>query len=238
MSTIQHLNVDQVELQKFADLAHEWWDTTGRCRPLHDLNPTRLNFVKSRVSLTNKNILDLGCGGGILSESLAKEGAQVTAIDMSKDVLNAAKLHKLESQLDINYQHISAEELAKQSPGKFEVITCMEMLEHVPDPLSILHACKTLLKPGGHLFISTMNRTVKSYVLGVIATEYILQLLPKGTHDHQQFIRPDELADWCRQLCLKIRHMSGVHYNPFTHKAKLHHDVSINYIAHITEDPL
>ncbi|MBL1321648.1 MAG: bifunctional 2-polyprenyl-6-hydroxyphenol methylase/3-demethylubiquinol 3-O-methyltransferase UbiG [Methylophaga sp.] len=225
-------NVDPVEVAKFEALATSWWDTEGESKPLHDLNPIRLGYIQQRCQLNDKHVIDIGCGGGILSEALAKNGAQVTGIDMGKMPLDIAKLHALEAELIIDYQQITAEQKAEQSAEQFDVVTCMEMLEHVPDPVSIIQACSDLVKPGGDLFFSTLNRHPKAYLLAVLGAEYIMKMLPKGTHDYKRFIRPSEMAAWCRQAGLEVRDITGMSYNPINKTFKLSDDVKVNYLMH------
>jgi 2-polyprenyl-6-hydroxyphenyl methylase/3-demethylubiquinone-9 3-methyltransferase len=241
-----HKNIEATELDKFDAMAADWWDPKGKCRPLHALNPTRLQFIVDRCSLLQKSILDIGCGGGILSESMQKRGAYVTGIDATLSVLEVAKLHAIESNLyktatttdthTLNYIHTTAEEYATIHPNSFDVVTCMEILEHVPDPLSLIKAAATLVKPGGHLFFSTLNRTPKSYLFAVLGAEYLLKLLPRGTHQYEKFIRPSELEQWLRQAGLRLKELAGLQYNPLTHKTYLNNDVSINYLAHVEKD--
>ena len=236
----QYTNVDPQEVSKFEAMATRWWDKEGEFKPLHDLNPSRLAYIKQRAKgLKGKNVLDVGCGGGILSESMAHEGAEVTGIDMGDANLTIAKMHLYESGEKVNYQKIMVEELADQQAGQYDVVTCMEMLEHVPDPGSIIRACKKLLKPDGHVFFSTVNRTAKSYALAIVGAEYIMKLLPRGTHDYKKFIRPSELDQWVRQADLSTQHISGMTYNPLTGYCVLSDDVDINYLLHacpITKD--
>ena len=231
-------NVDHDEVNKFAVLAARWWDRNSEFKPLHDINPLRLNYIKEQCgeSLEGKRILDIGCGGGILSESLALEGASVVGIDLAEAGLEVAKLHLLESGLDIDYQFISAEELAQSESGSFDVIACLEMLEHVPDPSLIIEACSKLIKPDGQLFFSTINRNPKSYFFAIVGAEYVLNLLPKGTHHYEKFIRPSEIDEWARAYDLSISSMIGMTYNPITKKYKLGDDVSVNYIVHYMKD--
>ena len=227
-------NVDHEEVNKFAALAARWWDRNSEFKPLHDINPLRLNYIKEQCggSLEGKRILDIGCGGGILSESLALAGASDVGIDRAEAGLEVAKLHLLESGLDIDYQFISAEELAQSESGSFDVIACLEMLEHVPDPSLIIEACSKLIKPNGQVFFSTINRNPKSYFFAIVGAEYVLNLLPKGTHHYEKFIRPSEIDEWARAYDLSISSMIGMTYNPITKKYKLGDDVSVNYIVH------
>ncbi len=225
-------NVDSTEIEKFDALAASWWDKQGQSKPLHDINPLRLDYIKQRCDLSGKHVIDIGCGGGILSESLAKNGAAVTAIDMGEAALNVAKLHALEADLNIDYQHTTAEAMAEQQPHQFDVVTCLEMLEHVPDPDAIVAACARLVKPGGHLFFSTLNRHPKAYLLAVVGAEYLLNMLPKGTHDYKKFIKPAELAASCRQSGLTVSNITGLSYNPLFKQYKLGADVSVNYLMH------
>ena len=228
------LNVDQDEINKFADLASRWWDKNSEFKPLHDINPLRVEYIKQKCggSLQGKKILDIGCGGGILSEALALEGAQVTAIDKAGPGLEVAKLHLLESGLDINYHNSTAEEFSEQSKSKFDVICCLEMLEHVPSPSSVINACSDLVKKNGDVFFSTINRNIKSYLFAIIGAEYILNLLPKGTHDWNKFIEPAELNDWAESANLAIKDITGMTYNPITKIYMLEQDTAVNYICH------
>jgi len=227
-------NVDHEEVNKFAELAARWWDKDSEFKPLHDINPLRLNYIKEQCGgfLKGKRILDVGCGGGILSESLALEGATVVGIDLAEAGLEVAKLHLLESGLDIDYQFISAEELAESESESFDVIVCLEMLEHVPDPSLVIEACSKLVKTDGRVFFSTINRNPKSYFFAIVGAEYVLNLLPKGTHNYEKFIRPSEIDEWARLYDLSISSMIGMTYNPITKKYKLGDDVSVNYMSH------
>ncbi|MEM7207144.1 MAG: bifunctional 2-polyprenyl-6-hydroxyphenol methylase/3-demethylubiquinol 3-O-methyltransferase UbiG [Pseudomonadota bacterium] len=225
-------NVDDSEIAKFEALASRWWDPNSEFKPLHDINPLRLNFIDERVSLDGKTVLDVGCGGGILSESMARRGATVTGIDMGEAPLNVARLHALESGIEMDYRKTTIEELAAESPGSFDVVACLEMLEHVPDPASVIAACATMAKPGGHVFFSTINRNPKSYLFAIIGAEYVLKLLPKGTHEHKKFIKPSELGDYARRADLDVNELTGMTYNPFFKTYKLENDVSVNYLMH------
>ncbi|MEN8218666.1 MAG: bifunctional 2-polyprenyl-6-hydroxyphenol methylase/3-demethylubiquinol 3-O-methyltransferase UbiG [Pseudomonadota bacterium] len=227
------INVDQQELAKFSTLASRWWDKNSEFKPLHDINPLRLDYIDQGVSgLADKTVLDVGCGGGILSESMAQRGANVTGIDMGSAPLSVAKLHLYESALKVDYQCTSVEQLAAEHPASFDVVTCMEMLEHVPDPASVVTACHHLVKPGGHIFFSTINRNPKSYLFAIIGAEYLLKLLPQGTHDYAKFIRPAELAQWIRTAGGDMKDISGMNYNPLTKHYSLGQDASVNYLIH------
>jgi 2-polyprenyl-6-hydroxyphenyl methylase / 3-demethylubiquinone-9 3-methyltransferase len=226
------VNVEEAELNKFSELAHKWWDKNSEFKPLHDINPLRLNYIDHAVLLNGKAVLDVGCGGGILSESMAIKGAQVLGIDLGEKALNVAKLHSLESGVKVDYRYVSVEELAEQAPASFDVVTCLEMLEHVPDPASVVAACAKLVKPNGHVFFSTLNRNPKAYLFAVIGAEYVLNMLPRGTHDYAKFIKPSELAGWMRQAGLTLNHQIGMSYNPLTKHYWLGHDVSVNYLVH------
>ena len=225
------MNADPQELEKFASLAHRWWDPGSEFKPLHDINPIRLDYIDLNAGIAGKRVLDVGCGGGILTESMAAKGALVTGIDLGEKPLKVARLHQLESKLEIDYRLVSAEALAQESPNSFDVVTCMEMLEHVPDPAGTVKACSQMVKPGGHVFFSTLNRNIKSYLFAVLGAEYILNLLPKGTHDYAKFIKPSELSKWCRQSGLEVRDMRGMSYNPVTRTYRLSSDVSVNYLV-------
>lgn len=227
-------NVDPTEVAKFDALASNWWDLEGESKPLHDLNPHRLAFIQNHCELESYHAIDVGCGGGILTEALVKAGANTTGIDMGEVALNVAKLHALESELTIDYQHITAEEMAQQSTEHFDIVTCMEMLEHVPDPVSVIQACADLVKPGGDLFFSTLNRHPKAYLLAVLGAEYVMNMLPKGTHDYQRFIKPSEMAKWCRLAGLNVSHVKGLTYNPFNKGFHLSDDIKVNYLMHCT----
>jgi 2-polyprenyl-6-hydroxyphenyl methylase/3-demethylubiquinone-9 3-methyltransferase len=222
-------NADPAELEKFGELAHRWWDPQGEFRPLHELNPLRLGWIDGLAPLAGRRVLDVGCGGGILSEAMARLGASVTGIDLSEKPLKVAQLHLLESGLDIRYELISPEELQKTASGSFDVVTCMELLEHVPEPASTVAACAKLVKPGGRVFFSTINRNPKSYLFAVIGAEYLLKLLPRGTHDYARFIRPSELTRWCRDAGLEPLELKGMTYNPLTNQYRLGDDCSVNY---------
>jgi 2-polyprenyl-6-hydroxyphenyl methylase / 3-demethylubiquinone-9 3-methyltransferase len=226
------INADPTELQKFSELAHRWWDPNSEFRPLHEINPLRLEWIDRHAALSGKKILDVGCGGGLLSEAMAARGANVTGIDLSEKALGVARLHLLESGRSVDYRHLSAEELATQEAGSFDVVTCMEMLEHVPNPASTIASCAALVKPGGHVFFSTINRNPKAYLFAVIGAEYLLQLLPKGTHDYAKFIKPSEVARWAKSVGLELDEIIGMSYNPFTKSYSLGHDTSVNYLVH------
>ena len=225
-------NIDPAEIEKFEKLARTWWDLDSEFKPLHDINPLRLGYINQRVQLAGKQALDIGCGGGILTESLARNGAFVTGIDMGTAPLQVARLHRHESDLEIDYQQMTAEAMAQQYPGKFDVVTCLEMLEHVPDPGSVISACRRLLKPNGHLFLSTINRNPKAYLFAIIGGEHLLKLLPPGTHDYQKFIKPSELAKTLRELDLALQDITGMTYNPISQQYKLTSDTDVNYLMH------
>jgi 2-polyprenyl-6-hydroxyphenyl methylase/3-demethylubiquinone-9 3-methyltransferase len=225
-------NADPHELEKFSQLAHRWWDPHSEFRPLHEINPLRLNWIDGHAKLAGKTVLDIGCGGGILAESMAEAGATVTGIDLSEKALGVARLHLLESGKKVDYRMISAEELATQAAGTFDVVTCMEMLEHVPNPASTIAACAALAKPSGHVFFSTINRNPKAYVFAVLGAEYILRMLPKGTHDYAKFIKPSELARWAKSVGLQPDELIGMAYNPLSKKYSLGNDTAVNYLMH------
>ena len=227
-------NVDRTELAKFDALAARFWDSHGDFRPLHLLNPVRLQFIASRTSLSGRRVLDVGCGGGLLSESLARAGAEVTGIDLAPGMIEVARLHAAENGLAIDYRIAAAEELAENSPGHFEVVTCMEMLEHVPDPAAMTATLARLLAPGGALYVSTLNRNLKSFLLAIVGAEYLLRLIPPGTHEYERLIRPSELARWARQAGLTLAEVAGIEFNPLSGHVALSSDVSVNYLAHLT----
>lgn len=227
-------NVDAKEIAKFEEMARKWWDKESDFKPLHDINPLRLSYITDRVNLSAKRVLDVGCGGGILSESMAELGARVTGIDMGEAPLSVAKLHQHDSNLEIDYRHATVEAMVESDIEPFDVITCLEMLEHVPDPASVIGACKKLLKPGGHLILSTINRNPKSYLFAVIGAEYILSLLPRGTHDYSKFLKPSEITTWLRQHELNLEDITGMTYNPLTGNYRLSSDVDVNYLVHAT----
>ena len=225
------MNADQTELDKFSALAHRWWDPDSEFRPLHQINPLRLEWIDRLAGLAGKRVIDIGCGGGILSDSMARKGALVTGIDLSAKALRVAQLHALEAgTTNVSYEEISAEAMAQEHPGEFDVVTCMEMLEHVPDPGSVVRACSALVKPGGWVFLSTLNRNPKAFLFAVLGAEYLLQLLPKGTHEYAKFIRPSELAAHCRSAGLSLEHTRGMQYNPLTQRYWLNEDTSVNYL--------
>jgi 2-polyprenyl-6-hydroxyphenyl methylase/3-demethylubiquinone-9 3-methyltransferase len=225
------MNVDQIEVEKFSALAHRWWDPNSEFKPLHDINPLRLNYIDGVAGLSGKRVLDVGCGGGILSESMSMRGANVTGIDMSDKALKVAQIHLLESGAKVDYRKVAVEDLANEIPGQFDVVTCMEMLEHVPDPSSIVRACAILVKPGGEVFFSTLNRNPKAYLFAIVGAEYLLKLLPRGTHDYAKFIKPSELARFCREAELNLREIIGMSYNPFNKAYTLGQDTDVNYIV-------
>jgi len=230
-------NADPIELEKFSQLAHRWWDPTSEFKPLHDINPLRLEYIDRIAQLSGKAVLDVGCGGGILSESMADKGARVTGIDLGEKPLQVAKLHLLESGRQVEYRKVAVEALAAEQPGAYDVITCMEMLEHVPDPASTVRACAQLVKPGGHVFFSTLNRNPKSYLFAVIGAEYLLNLLPRGTHDYAKFIKPSELAQFCRTAGLDVSAITGMSYNPLSKVYSLGKDTDVNYMVACRREP-
>ena len=230
------LNADPAELDKFGDLAHRWWDPNSEFKPLHDINPLRLDWIDAAIGLSGKRVIDVGCGGGLLSEGMAVRGAEVTGIDLSEKPLGVARLHLLESGQKVDYRKISAEQMAAEMPGAFDAVTCLEMLEHVPDPASIVASCARLVKPGGQVFFSTINRNPKAYLFAVIGAEYLLQMLPKGTHDFARFIKPSELTRWCKQSGLEPDELTGMAYNPLTRHYALSRDTDVNYLIRATRD--
>ena len=227
-----HSNADPAELRKFSDLAHRWWDPSSEFKPLHEINPLRLGWIDRCAALSGRRVLDIGCGGGILSESMAALGATVTGIDLSDKALGVARLHLFESGQKVDYRLTSAEQLAGECPGTFDVVTCMEMLEHVPDPASTVSACARLVKPGGDVFFSTLNRNLKAYLFAVVGAEYVLRLLPRGTHEYGKFIKPSELARYCRDSGLETIDLSGMNYNPLTQVYSLGDGTDVNYLVH------
>ncbi len=226
------INADPSEVDKFSQLAHRWWDPSSEFKPLHEINPLRLEWIDKHVKLAGKKVLDVGCGGGILSESMAKRNAAVTGIDLSDKALSVARLHLLESGVSASYRKISAEELVAEEAGGYDIVTCMEMLEHVPNPASTVAACAALVKPGGHVFFSTINRNPKAYLLAVIGAEYILQMLPKGTHEYAKFIKPSELSRWAKSVNLEPEDFVGLSYNPLLRQYSLVPDTDVNYLLH------
>lgn len=225
-------NVDAAELAKFEALAARWWDPQAEFRPLHEINPLRLRYIDERVALAGKRVVDVGCGGGILSEAMAGLGARVTGIDLGEAPLAVARLHLKESGREVEYLRIGAEDLAGERPASYDVVTCMELLEHVPDPASTVAACARLVRPGGHVFFSTINRTPKAFAFAIVGAEYVLKLLPRGTHEYLKFIRPSELERWARAAGLRVRELTGMHYNPLTRHYRLGSGVDVNYLAH------
>jgi len=229
-------NVDANEINKFEALAARWWDPDSEFKPLHEINPLRLDYINRRAPLAGKSVIDVGCGGGILAESMAVAGAQVTGIDMGEAPLAVARLHQHESNVTVDYQQSTAEDFAELKPASFDVVTCMEMLEHVPQPASVIEACAKLVKPGGHIFFSTLNRNPKSFLFAIVGAEYLLNILPRGTHEYQKFIKPSELSTWARQATLNVREITGMTYNPFSKKYSLGYDVGVNYLVHCQKD--
>lgn len=230
--TTQTLNVDPTEVAKFEALASRWWDPNSEFKPLHDINPLRVEYIDRRAGLKDKQVIDVGCGGGILAEAMAQRGAKVTGIDMGEAPLTVAKLHQHESGVEIDYRRGTAEELAAEQPESYDVVTCLEMLEHVPDPASVIQSCAQLVKPGGHVFFSTINRNPKAYLFAVIGAEYLMRLLPKGTHDYSKFIKPSELESWARAADLSVRELTGMTYNPLSKRYALGYDINVNYLMH------
>ena len=229
------INVDPLEIEKFSQLAHRWWDPGAEFKPLHDINPLRLDHIDGIAGLRGRRVLDVGCGGGILAEAMAARGARVTGIDLADKPLKVAQLHLLESGLEVEYRLIAPEALAREAPRSFDVVTCMELLEHVPDPALTVQACSELVGSAGHVFFSTINRNLKSYLLAVIGAEYVLKLLPRGAHDYASFIKPSELAGMCRRVGLEVTRVTGMTYNPFTRAYSLGSDTDVNYILHATK---
>ena len=225
-------NVDQAEIAKFDALASRWWDPAGEFRPLHEINPLRLDYIRQRADLDGNVAVDIGCGGGILTEALAGQGAIVTGIDMAKAPLAVAKLHQAESGTNVDYRQMTAEALAKERPGEFDVVTCLEMLEHVPSPSAVVNACTQLVKPGGDVFFSTINRNAKAFMFAIVGAEYLLRLLPAGTHEYEKFIRPSELESWARQAGLELESSIGLHYNPLSREYSLGENIDVNYLMH------
>jgi 2-polyprenyl-6-hydroxyphenyl methylase/3-demethylubiquinone-9 3-methyltransferase len=230
-------NVDPVELAKFDAAAPRWWDPDGEFRPLHDLNPARLDYVEARAGLAGRQVLDVGCGGGLLAEGMARRGARVLGIDLAPEALAVARLHALESGLTVEYRQVAAEALAESAPAGFDVVTCLEMLEHVPDPSSIVTALARLVRPGGHVVLSTINRNAKAFALAIVGAEYVMRLLPMGTHRYARLIRPSEMSRWARAAGLELADLAGLEYDPFTRKARVSGDVSVNYLAHFQRPP-
>ena len=226
------VNVDPAEIAKFSELAHQWWNPSGDFKPLHEINPLRLDYIDTRVGLRDKVVLDVGCGGGILAESMAVRGARVTGIDLAAKPLTVARLHLAETGNNVDYRNVAVEDLARELPGHFDAVTCMELLEHVPDPASTINACASLVKAGGDVFFSTINRNLKSYLFAVVGAEYVLRLLPRGTHDYTKFIKPSEMSALCRDAGLELRGITGMTYNPLTGIYALGSDTSVNYIMH------
>ncbi len=231
-----HQNVDPAEVAKFDALASRWWDPSGEFGPLHAINPLRLNWIRQQVNLRDKTVIDIGCGGGILAESMADAGAAVTGVDMAEGSLAVAKLHQLESGVEVDYRQATAEVLANESPETFDVVTCLEMLEHVPDPAQVIQSCAELVKPGGHVFFSTINRNPKSFAFAIVGAEYVLRLLPAGTHEYAKFIRPSELEEWARHAGLSLQTSIGMHYNPVTREYSLGAGLDVNYLMYFRRD--
>ena len=231
MSVPPLLNADPTELAKFSDLAHRWWDPESEFRPLHQINPLRLDWIQSQLPLSGKRVLDVGCGGGILADSMARKGAEVLGIDLASKALRVAQLHALEARTPrVQYREVSVEALAAEQPASFDAVTCMELLEHVPDPASVVRACATLVKPGGWVFFSTINRNPKAFLMAIVGAEYLLNLLPRGTHEYDKFLRPSELAGFCRSGGLQLQNSRGMEYNPLTRRYRMSGDTSVNYL--------
>ncbi len=234
MNNPGNTNIDPLEIAKFEELASRWWDPESEFKPLHDINPLRVNYIDQRAALAGKKVLDVGCGGGLLSEAMAHRGARVSAIDMGESPLAIARIHLLESGLEIDYQQATAEQFAEQHAGQFDVVTCLEMLEHVPDPSSVITALAKLVKPGGHVFLSTISRNPKAWLFAILGAEHILRLLPRGTHDYQKFILPSKMAGWLRAAGLELHDLTGMHYNPLSRSYRLGGNVDVNYLAYAT----
>ena len=229
-------NLDPREIDKFDGLAQRWWDPDGDFKPLHDINPVRLEYIAARAGLEGARVLDIGCGGGILAESMASRGAHVSAIDMAEAPLAVARIHQQISGVDVDYRRATAEQEARESPGQYDVVTCLEMLEHVPDPSSVVAACARLVKPGGHVFFSTINRNLKSFMMAIVGAEYVLRILPRGTHEYEKLIRPSELAAWVRATGMSVEETRGMHYNPLTRNTRLGGNVDVNYLMYALRD--
>lgn len=227
-------NADPAEIAKFDAMASRWWDPEGEFRPLHDLNPARLDYIEARVGLAGLRVLDVGCGGGLLAEGMARRGARVTGIDLAGAALQVARLHALESGVEVDYREVAVEELAAAEPGSYDLVTCLEMLEHVPDPAAVMAAIASLVRPGGQVICSTLDRTLKSFALAILGAEYLMRLLPAGTHEYARFLRPSELARCGREAGLELQGLAGLAYDPFTRRARLTDDTSVNYLAHFT----
>lgn len=237
MTQQSSVNVDNAEVAKFNALAARWWDPDGDFRPLHEINPLRLDWIRQHAELKDRVVVDIGCGGGILTEAMAAAGATVTGIDVAEKPLGVARLHQLESGAEVNYELRTAEDLADARPGEFDIVTCLEMLEHVPDPAKVIRSCYELAKPGGHVFFSTINRNPKSFLFAIVGAEYVLRLLPAGTHEYQKFIRPSELEEWARHAGLELKDSIGLHYNPLTRDYSLGRNLDVNYLMYFRRPP-
>lgn len=229
---MSQVNVDPQEIAKFEALAERWWDPDSEFRPLHEINPLRLNYIDERVGLPGRKVIDIGCGGGLVSEGMARRGATVTGIDLGEAPLAVARLHARQAGIEVEYLNVPAEQIAAEREGQYDAVTCLEMLEHVPDPAAVVAACARLVKPGGQVFFSTINRNPKSFLFAIVGAEYVLRLLPRGTHEYTRFIRPSELAGWCRDAGLEVRDVTGMTYNPLTRVYRLGRDVDVNYLLH------